>query len=103
MVKLFTKERKCLSSVSLEDLEECPYAVTMVGQQEAVVTCCYDLVILSVSETQLAMKSINMLPFIANAISEYNGKLVITAVYDTPPSVKLIDQTGKVYWSVSTD
>ena len=102
-MKFFTKERKCLSSVSLEDLEECPYGVTTVGQQEAVVTCCYDLVILSVSETQLAIKSINLLPFIANAISEYKGNLVITAVYDTPPSVKLIDQTGKVYWSVSTD
>lgn len=102
-VKLFSKERKCLSTVSLKELEEHPYSVTMVDQQEAVVTCCYELVILSVSETQLAIKSINTLPFIANAISEYKGKLVITAVYDKPPSVKLIDKTGKVYWSVSTD
>ena len=36
-------------------------------------------------------------------ISQYGEKLVVTSKIPNTPSVKLIDKTGRVYWSVSTD
>ena len=51
---------------------------------------------------QLQVGSVTDLPFDVNGISPYKSKLIVTTIRPHPTSVKMIDQTGKVYWSVST-
>ena len=43
------------------------------------------------------------LDYRVRGISSYRDKLVVACPRTKPPSVKLIDQTGRECWSVSTD
>ncbi|MEW8486502.1 MAG: hypothetical protein AB2705_15085 [Candidatus Thiodiazotropha sp.] len=100
-VKIFSHDIKLLSSVSVPDR---PWDIAVISEREAVVTTGYNsLVILDISSSQLSIKTTTQLPYEVWGISRYNNKLVVTSPYSKPPSVKLIDQTGRVYWSVSSD
>ncbi|MEW8487698.1 MAG: hypothetical protein AB2705_21155 [Candidatus Thiodiazotropha sp.] len=100
-VKMFSHDMKLLSSVTVPDK---PYDIAVITDKEAVVTTLnYSLVILDISGSQLSIKTTTQLPYDVHGISKYNNKLVVTSPGSNPASVKLIDQTGRVYWSVSSD
>ena len=100
-VKMFSHDMKFLSSVSVYDP---PRDIAAINEIEAVVTTVNkSLVILAISGSHLSIKTTTPLPYDVHGISRYNDKLVVTSPYCKPPSVKLIDQTGRVYWSVSPD
>ena len=75
----------------------------MISEREAAVTAHKSLVILDISGSHLSIKATTPLSYDVHGISRYNDKLVVTSPDSDPPSVKLIDQTGRVYWSVSSD
>ena len=100
-VKLFSHDMKFLSTVSVFNR---PRDIAVISEREAVVsTANKSLVILDISGSQLSIKTTTPLPYDVHGISIYNEKLVVTSPGSYPPSVMLIDQTGRVYWSVSSD
>ena len=110
-VKMFSHGMQCLSSVSvlrrpwymLWSFDSAPLTIAVISDREAVVTTTnHKLVLLDISGTQLHIKATTQLSFDIRGITNYNDKLVISS--DSPtPSVKLIDLTGKVHWSVPSD
>ena len=99
-VKMFSHDMKFLSSVSVPDK---PRDIAVTSEREAVATTKNkSLVILDISDSQLSIKATTQLSYDVRGISRYNDKLVVTSPDSKPPSVKLIDQTGRVYWSVSS-
>ena len=100
-VKMFSHDMKSLSSVSVPDE---PWDIAVISDREAVATTeNKSLVRLDISGSQLSIKETTQLSYDVRGISRYNDKLVVTSLDSKPPSVKLIDQTGRVYWSVSSD
>ena len=126
-VKLFSRDMKLLSSLSLS---ERPRGIAVLSDQEAVVTTVNrSLVLLDVSSCQLSINNTTSLSYVAwgisklldisgrqlsfndttrvsydvDSISQYGEKLAVTSHSPEPASVKLIDKTGRIYWSVSTD
>ena len=99
-VKLFSPDMKILSSVSVPVY---PYAIAVISDSEAAATTTnMSLVLLDISGSQLRIKTTTKVPYDIRGITKYKNKLVISS--DSPiPSVKLIDLTGKVYWSVFSD
>ena len=99
-VKLFSQDMKLLSSLSLSD----PRDIAVISNKEAVVTTVNtSLVLLNISARHLSINTTTRVPFDVRGISKYGEKLVVTSSIPEPPSVKLIDKTGRVHWSVSTD
>ena len=99
-VKLFSPAMKILSSVSVPDH---PYAIAVISDSEAAATTTNkSLVLLDISGSQLRIKTTTKVPYDIRGITKYNNKLAISST-DPTSSVKLIDLTGKVYWSVSSD
>ena len=100
-VKMFSNDMKYLCSVSVADR---PWDIAVIADKDAIVTTNNNsLVTLDISGSQLSIKTTTQLPYCVRGISRYNDKLVVTSPYSNPASVKLIDQTGRVYWSVSAD
>ena len=100
-VKMFSNDMKYLSSVSVADR---PWDIAVITDKEAIVaTNNKSLVTLDIFGSQLSIKTTTQLLYDVRGISRYNDKLVVTSPYSNPASVKLIDQTGRVYWSVSSD
>ena len=112
-VKLFSPDMKLLSSLSLSDG---PLSIDVLSDQEAVVTTDYNksLVLLDISARHMSINTSTRVSYDVRGISKYGEKLVVTysnyfkapiskLFANTPSSVKLIDKTGTVYWSVSTD
>ncbi|MEW8544063.1 MAG: hypothetical protein AB2693_11060 [Candidatus Thiodiazotropha sp.] len=99
-VKLFSPGMKFLSSVSVPDL---PWDIAVVSDTEAIVTTTsLSLVSLDISCSQLRIKTKIEVPYDIGGITKYKNKFVVCSDHPTS-SVKLIDLTGKVYWSVSSD
>ena len=99
-VKMFSYDMKFLSSVSVPDR---PWDIAVISDKEAVVTTVSkSLVILNISGSHLSIK-IRPLAYDVQGISRYNNKYVVTSPDGKYASVKLTDQSGKVYWSVSSD
>ena len=99
--KMLCHDMKFLSSVSVPDK---PLDIAVTSDREAVATTAKkSLVILDISGSQLSIQKTTQLSYDVRGISRYNDKLVVASPDSKPPSVKLIDQTGRVYWSVSTD
>ena len=48
----------------------------------------------------MVVKTTRTLGFVIVGITTYKDKLIVTKPY-FPPSVKMIDRLGTVYWSVS--
>ena len=91
---------KLLSSLSLSD----PRDIAVISDKEAVVTTVNtSLVLLNISARHLSINTTTRVPYDVAGISRYGEKLVVTSFRPEPSSVKLIDKTGRVYWSVSSD
>ena len=104
-VKLFSRDMKLLSSLSLSDT---PRDIAVISDKEAVVitdnkSLVLSLVLLNISARHLSINSTTRVPYDVEGISKYCEKLAVTSSSPRPPSVKLIDKTGRVYWSVYTD
>ena len=100
-VKLFSQDMKLLSSLSLSDP---PRNIAVISDKEAVVTTANrSLVLLGISGSKMSINHTTRVPCKVGGISQYGEKLAVTSHSPRPPSVKLIDKTGRVYWSVSTD
>lgn len=100
-VKLFSPDMEFLSSVSVSDI---PFGIAVVNDDMAFVTTDNKaLVSLEISGRQLSISQTTKLDYIVQGISNCKDKLAVTCPFTVPPSVKLIDQTGRVYWPVSTD
>ena len=99
-IKMFSRDMKFLCSLSLSTK---PWYIAITGNREAVVS--YDkkwLQILGISDRKMNVKRTVNLPFEIKAIAPYKDKLAMTSWSTTPFSVKLIDLTGRVYWSTDT-
>ena len=110
-IKMFSRDMKLLCSLSLST-SPCNIAVT--GDREAVVSCWSEpkLLILDISDRKMSIKGTVELPFTVRGIvpyqvdglAPYEDKLLVTTLpHTSPPSVALIDQTGRVYGSTGTD
>ena len=100
-VRLHSLDMKFLSSVLVPYR---PLDIAVISDREAVVTIGNNsLVILDISGNQLRIKTTTPLSNNVRGIGRYNDKLVVTSPDSDPPSVKLIDQTDRVYWSKSSD
>ena len=100
-VKLFSQDMKLLSSLSLSDP---PRGIAVLSDKEAVVTTANkSLVLLGISGGKMSINDTTRVSYYVEGISKYGEKLVVTSNGPMPASVKLIDKTGRVYWSMSTD
>ena len=100
-VKLFSRDMKLLSSLSLSDR---PCDIAVISDKEAVVTTDNrSLVLLGISGSKMSINDTTRVSYDVWGISKYGEKLAVTSHSPEPASVKLIDKTGRVYWSVSSD
>ena len=103
-IKMFSRDMKSLCSLSLSTK---PWDIAVTGDREAVVSCDQaKLLILDISDRKMSIKGTVELPFEVLGIAPYEDKLLVTTTLSTPSSpgsVKLIDLTGRVYWSTDTD
>ena len=100
-VKLFSRDMQLLSSLPLSDY---PRGIAVISDKEAVVTTANEsLVLLGISGSKMSINDTTRVPYDVEGISKYGEKLVVTSYSPEPASVKLIDKTGRVYWSMSTD
>ena len=100
-VKLFSQDMQLLSSLPLSDT---PCDIAILSVKEAVViTVNKSLVLLNISARHLSINTTTSVPYHVVGISKYGQKLAVTSYSPKPRSVKLIDKTGRVYWSVSSD
>ena len=100
-VKLFSQDMKLLSSLSLSDF---PRDIAVISDKEAVVTTVNkSLVLLGISGSKMSINDTTRVSYGVAGISKYGEKLAVTSHSPKPASVKLIDKTGRVYWSMSTD
>ena len=109
-IKMFSRDMKSLCSLSLSTR---PWDIAVTGDREAVVSCWDEtkLLILGISDRKMSIKGTVELPFTVYGIAPYQvagtyqDKLLVATLStsSSPRSVKLIDQTGKVYWSTHTD
>ena len=99
-VKLFSRDMKLLSSLSLSDY---PRGIAVLSDKEAVVTTVNkSLVLLGISGSKMSINDTTRVFYDVDGISKYGEKLAVTSPSPEPPSVKLLDKTGRVYWSVSS-
>ena len=100
-VKLFSQDMQLLSSLSLSDR---PRGIAVLSDKEAVVTTdIWSLKLLDISGSKMSINDTTRVPYDVKGISKYGEKLAVTSYSPEPSSVKLIDKTGRVYWSMSTD
>ena len=100
-VKLFSQDMMLLSSLSLSDT---PRDIAVISDKEAIVTTDKkSLKLLDISGSKMSINTTTRVPYDVYGISKYGEKLVVTSYSPKPPSVKLIDKTGRVYLSMSTD
>ena len=103
-IKLFSPDMKPLCSLSLTRYAK-PYALAVTGDREAIVSCYNDAIflIVDISEREMSVKETIKLPFTVRGVTPYRDKLIVTSLSTSPSSVKLIDRSGRVYWSTDID
>ena len=103
-VKLFSQDMKLLSSLSLS---HSPWNIAVLNDQEAVVTTDEkSLVLVNISGRHMSINTNITVSYDVYQISKYGEKLAVTCLIiddPIPASVKLIDKTGRVYWSAPSD
>ena len=100
-IKMFSRDMKFLCSLSLSTN---PWNIAITGNREAIVSCGEKwLFILNISDRKMSIKRTVNLPFEVGLIAPYKDKLAVISSSTSPPGVKLIDLTGRVYWSTDTD
>ena len=92
-VKMFSRDMTVLGSLSLAIG---PFDIAVTEDREAVVDAYTtpQLLVLDVSDRQMNVKRTVELPFKVNGIAPLNDKLIVACRSTSPPSVKLIDQSG---------
>ena len=99
-VKLFSRDMQLLSSLSVSR----PRGIAVISDKEAVViTDNKSLVLLGISGSKMSINDTTSVPYDVRGISKYGEKLIVTSCSLFDNSVKLIDKTGRVYWSMSSD
>ncbi|MEW8547416.1 MAG: hypothetical protein AB2693_28240, partial [Candidatus Thiodiazotropha sp.] len=94
---MLTRDMNFLSAISLPDWL---WDVAVINDNSAVVSMgSKTLVFLDISATQISVHSKLELPFIVKDLSAYKGKIITANQFATPVSVRLIDNTGKLYWT----
>lgn len=99
-VKLLSPDMQHVSSLSLT-VE--PRDVVMIGDQSAVVTTEKSLIILDITDGLMSIKSTSHLTNYIRHASKYKDNFIFTCPKTVPPTVKMIDNTGRLCWSASTD
>ena len=107
-VKLFAEETKFFVSktfklMSFVKIPFQPFDVTVANDKESVVTTDYKKLVILDIEKQMTVKSSIELEYDVRGIASYVDKLIVTCPTTYFPSIKLIDQTGRIFWSVSTN
>lgn len=97
-VKLFNRDVKLCSSVSVPGA----WDIDVIGGNEAAVGGTSCLTILNIANDQLSIKNTTELADDIYGISRCRDKLVVTFPNTDPACVKLIDHSGKEYWSLSS-
>ena len=100
-VKLFSSDIRLLSSLSLSDA---PWDISLYSNTEAVVSILKqnELQFIDFRGDNLKLNHTLKLQFDVFGVTKCNDKLCVTCVSE-PPSVKLIDKTGKCHWYASLD
>ena len=101
-VKLFTHDMRLLSYLTLSDA---PWDISIFSHNVAVVSILKqnELQFIDFSGDSLKVSHILKLQFDVFGVTKCSkDRLCVTCLSD-PPSVKLIDKTGKVYWYLSVD
>ena len=100
-IKMFSRDMTSLCSLPLSTQ---PWDIAVTGDRGAVISC-YEamLLILAISDRKMSIKTTIKLPFRAAGIAPYKDKLLVTSESTSPSSVKLIDHSGRVYWSTDAD
>ena len=105
-LKIYHPERQYHSSL---EFEYEPVDVAVIGDSEVIVTLMDGLkfadqlyVVDIKSPDKPTLKEKIKLGFKVGAVSVYEDKLIVNC-FDDPRSVKMIDRTGRVYWSTSLD
>ena len=94
-----------MKSLCFLSLSTSPWNIAVTGDREAVVSCYLEtkLLILDICDRKMSIKGTVELPFRVVGLAPYQDKLLVTALFPpSPPSAKLIDQRGRVYWSTHT-
>ena len=97
-VKLFNQHMIQCSSVSVPGA----WDIDVINENEAAVGGESCLTILNVTNDQLSVKKTTELADDIYGVSRCRDKLVVTFPNTDPACVKLIDQSGKEYWSLSS-
>ena len=94
-----------MTSLSTLSLPTKSCDITVTGDGEAVVSSWYEpqLLVIGIADKKMNIKSTVKLCFEVYGITYYYNKLIVACPYTSPPSVKMIDLTGRVYWSTDTD
>ena len=100
-VKQFSRDMMLLCSLPVR---VSPRDIAVISDKEAVVTTRgKSLIIIDISDDTMSIGSKQSLPYDVTAIAKYRAKLLITSTDAHLSSVKLIDKSGREYWSLSTD
>ena len=59
--------------------------------------------LLDISARHMSIITTTRVSYDVSGIGKYGERLAVTSYSPMPASVKLIDKTGRVYWSMSTD
>ena len=101
-VSVFTKQ-PVFGLVSSITVRETPIDIAAINDTEvAVSTYKKCLVILDITRPKIKIKERVQLPFEIYGITCHQDKLIVTNIFN-PYTVKLIDKSGKVFWSASHD
>ena len=100
-VKLFSPEMRLLSYLILPDA---PWDISIYRNNECVVSILKhnELYFIDFSEDSLKLRSSLKLQFDVFGVTKCRDKLCVTCLSE-PPSVKLIDRSGKVHWYANVD
>ena len=103
-VKLFTPDGKLLSSLTPP---AGPFGVAVINKSEAAVSMLDKQIgIIDITDSgHLALKRIVKTKQYVWGITAYNNNLIVTfdTSYERPRSVQMIDMSGKVLWTATTD
>ena len=85
-----------------------PSDTAVISNKEIIVSlwknfCCMEqLYVLDIDSTQPSIKQTIRLRFPVRSVKVHRNKLIVSC-QDHPPSVKLLDRTGRIYWSRNLD
>lgn len=99
-----------LKFLSYVKIPEIPKGLALTSETEVAVCTEKGIVVLDITSTKLKIKDKINLPYDVSGITKYRDKFIVTSsglpcghVSPIGSTVKLIDRSGTIYWSVSHD